>query len=107
MDYYDPHVDIPVFTLDTGEAILKIMADSLLLHTEKLSLHKGLSYYPYHLTLDEHAVDGLVNYIKTKDSKAEPVVKKRDNEQYYLPAGKYKLVISKDGKETESILEIK
>jgi photosystem II stability/assembly factor-like uncharacterized protein len=107
MDYYDPHVDFPVFSADTGKAILEVYADSLLLHTEPIHLNSGLSYYQYHLNLDEGAVDELTHYIKSKDPKAEPKMKKRDNEKYYLPPGKYIIKIRKDGADCSLNLEIK
>jgi len=107
MDFSDPHIQFPVFTAEAGQAVLEVYADSLLLHTDTLSLHKGLSYYPYHLTMNENAAEGLKNYIKAKDAKADPVIEKRDNEKFYLPPGKYKLVVRKDGENCECGLEVK
>ena len=107
MDYNDPHVTFPVFYADTGLAVLQVYADSLLLHTENFHLYKGLSYYQYHLTMDEEATSGLINYLKSKDPKANPVIKKRDNDLYYLPSGKYTLVVRRDGNNSSCSLEIK
>lgn len=107
MEFYDPHVEFPVFTADTGIATLEVYADSLKLHTETISLVKGLSYYQYHLTMDEGAKDALLNYLKEKDPKTEFEIAMRDNERYYLPKGKYKLIVRKDNQECSSSLEIK
>ena len=107
MDFYDPHIEYPVFSADTGKAVLEVYADSLLLHSETISLLKGLSYYQYHLTMDESAKDDLLAFLKAKDPKSENEITQRDNEQYYLPKGKYKLVVSSKRQECSSSLEIK
>ncbi len=107
MDFNDPQVMFPVFSADSGQAVLEVYADSLLLHTETISLYNGLSYYPYHLTMDEEATSGLIHYLKSKDPKSDPVIRKRDNEQYYLPPGQYKLVIRKNGNISSCSLEVK
>jgi len=87
--------------------VLEVYADSLLLHTETISLFKGLSYYQYHLTMDESAKDGLLTILKAKDPKSEYEITKRDNEQFYLPKGKYKLLVKTKAQECSSGLEIK
>ena len=107
MDFYDPHVDFPVFSADTGKAILEVYADSLLLHTESIHLYSGLGYYQYHLTMDESAIEELIHFIKSKDSKSDPKVAKRDNEKYYLPPGKYIIKVRKNGLDCSLNLEVK
>jgi photosystem II stability/assembly factor-like uncharacterized protein len=107
MDFNDPQVEFPIFNTDTTKAVLEVYADSLLLHTETISLFKGLSYYHYHLTMDEDATAGLIHYLKSKDPKADPKITRRDNEQFYLPPGKYTLVVRKDGENSSCTLEVK
>jgi hypothetical protein len=107
MEYNDPFVSFPIYTLTSGDATLKVYADSLLLHTEPLFLNRGLGYYKYHLELNEEASSPLLQWIKSKDEKSKAEIKKRDNGKFYLTAGKYRMVIAKDGEECELKLELK
>lgn len=107
MDYFEPVISYPVFAPQGGKAILHVFADSLLVHTEEIMLHKGLSYYDYHLVCDETEVDALENLSQAKDAKAKVEIKKRDNGKYYLPTGRYDVRINLAGQTASCTLELK
>ena len=107
MEYHVPVLTFPVFSATSGKSTLNVYRDSLLVRTNELNLSKGLGYYDYHLMMDENAVDPLLAKLN-KDNKKNPVdIHKRDDGNYYLPSGKYILVVRKDGEEDSFSLELK
>lgn len=107
IEYYEPSVTFPVYTTIADTAMLMIYADSLLVGEQDLVLHKGLSYYQYHLELDEMYVEPLKEWMTKKDPDAKPVINKSENGKYYLPPGKYKIKIQLGENGTYCSLEVK
>ena len=106
-DYYEPSVTFPVYTTHADTAKVSIYADSLLLREQDLVLKKGLSYYSYHLEMDETYVDPLQGLLAKKEPDAKVTITKSENGKYYLPAGKYTIRITQDGNEASCSLDVK
>jgi hypothetical protein len=107
VDYYEPSVSIPVYSTIADTARLMVYSDSLLVGEQDVILRKGLSYYPYHLEMNEMYIDSLKGFMTKKDPESKPVINKSDNGKYYLPAGKYKIKIQLGENETSCSLDVK
>jgi hypothetical protein len=103
----EPETTFPVFVKSAGEGKLMIYADSLLVHEEKFDLKKGLSYYTYHLDVDEAQADALGALFLKKEPDSKLKMKKADNGKYYLLPGKYKMKVVQGKAEASVQLEIK
>ncbi|HJW31012.1 MAG TPA: hypothetical protein VJ508_17420, partial [Saprospiraceae bacterium] len=104
-DFNEPTVTYPVYSATEGEASLQVFRDSLMVHEEKVKLHKGLGYYDYHLEMDSTVAKPLTELIKQQDPKSEVTIEKRENEKYYLPEGKYKAIVILNGQSASWKLE--
>jgi photosystem II stability/assembly factor-like uncharacterized protein len=107
VDYYEPSVSIPVYTTMADTARLMIYEDSVLVSMQDLALRKGLSYYPYHLEINEMYIEPLKGLLQKKDPESKPMLSSSENGKYYLPPGKYKIMIRLGENETSCSLEVK
>ncbi|TDQ28590.1 sialidase family protein [Tenacibaculum caenipelagi] len=82
-----PKVVIPFYTATDKEIMIKIYSDNILVNTIKTKAFKGFNEVVYDVTFSEK---GRKEYLKEyKDA----VVKKAKNDKYYLPKGKYKVLM--------------
>lgn len=113
----EPKWRMPIYSARANELGLIVKLGDIVLKRLRLQVPKGLSFVDYDLTyedglqglLEKHFAEQAKEREKTKDAKdAEPVeVKKAENGKTYLPRGKYRLEMEKDGKfiEKELIIE--
>ena len=108
---------IPLYTNQNGKAKITIFSDKgLLINTFDAELSKGFNYPEYHYTLTENIVADYEKELndtaakaKEKDASAKikPIkVKKADDNNYYLKAGTYKIVVEMGGKKVEGKMEL-
>ncbi|MGB3076209.1 MAG: hypothetical protein WBB36_12845 [Chitinophagales bacterium] len=104
-----PQLKIPVYLNQPAKVTITIFADSSLV-LNKLSYDgvKGLNYFDYDFSTDSTqnvSYEQFLNKdLKEDDDKIK--LKKADNGNYYLQAGKYKYTVEANGIKSEGILVI-
>ncbi len=112
-----PNLPIPLYTTQNGKAKVTIFSDKgLLLNTFDAELSKGFNYPAYHYTLTENVLADYEKELndsaaKTKEKDASAKiksikVKKADDNNYYLKAGIYKIVVEMGAKKVETKMEL-
>lgn len=96
-----PSQEIWLYSNGDGMVNLIITNESgLMVHTQKVSVIKGLNSITYDYSLTKEVAEKW----NKKDKNIK--IKVADNNKFYLPVGKYKLVISKDKTSENSTFEI-
>jgi photosystem II stability/assembly factor-like uncharacterized protein len=107
-----PSLPIPIYSGDNDKAKIEIYSNKgLLINTLNVDLDKGFNYVDYHYTLTENVVKDYEKEVndaaKEKDKKAKNIkIKKADDDNYYIKAGTYKIVVEKGGKKVEGKVEL-
>jgi len=97
----EPSTEIWLYSNEDGMVNLIIINESgLMVHTQKVSVTKGLNS----ITFDYSLAKEVAEKWNKKDKNIN--IKAADNNKFYLPVGKYKLVISKDKTSENSTFEI-
>lgn len=97
----EPSTEIWLYSNEDGMVNLIITNESgLMVHTQKVSVTKGLNSITYDYSLAKEVAEKW----NKKDKNIN--IKAADNNKFYLPVGKYKLVISKDKTSENSTFEI-
>lgn len=97
----EPSTEIWLYSNEEGMVNLIITNESgLMVHTQKVSVTKGLNSISYDYSLAKEVTEKW----NKKDKNIK--IKAADNNKFYLPVGKYKLVISKDKTSENSTFEI-
>jgi photosystem II stability/assembly factor-like uncharacterized protein len=97
----EPSTEIWLYSNEDGMVNLTITNESgLIVHTQKVSVTKGLNS----ITFDYSLAKEVAEKWNKKDKNIN--IKAADNNKFYLPVGKYKLVISKDKTLENSTFEI-
>jgi photosystem II stability/assembly factor-like uncharacterized protein len=97
----EPSTEIWLYSNEDGMVNLIITNESgLMVHTQKVSVTKGLNS----ITYDYSVAKEVAEKWNKKDKNIN--IKAADNNKFYLPVGKYKLVISKDKTSENSTFEI-
>ena len=97
----EPSTEIWLYSNEDGMVNLTITNESgLIVHTQKVSVTKGLNS----ITFDYSLAKEVAEKWNKKDKNIN--IKAADNNKFYLPVGKYKLVISKDKTSENSTFEI-
>lgn len=97
----EPSTEIWLYSNEEGMVNLIITNESgLMVHTQKVSVTKGLNSITYDYSLAKEVAEKW----NKKDKNIN--IKAADNNKFYLPVGKYKLVISKDKTSENSTFEI-
>jgi hypothetical protein len=93
-DPMEPELEIQFFVSSVKKIEIQIKSDdNIILNTLKVDTSKGFNYKDYDLSFSE---EGLKSFQKKhKDINLE----KKKNEKYYLPKGKYRIVIQNISKE--------
>jgi hypothetical protein len=88
---------------------ISIKSDDVVLKTFDAEAKKGLNYLSYNLTMDADKasmMDQKLNKSR-KDDERPTTLKTAKDGKMYLPRGDYKVVLSKDGKDSEVKLSLK
>jgi photosystem II stability/assembly factor-like uncharacterized protein len=105
-----PEMKIPFYAKNGGKMTAEIKSKGgINLKTISIDASKGLNYAKYDLTLSEKSAKALeaeLNKDKKKDGKTMKIKKAKDNQQYYLPKGKYTVLLQKNGEKVEKELVI-
>ncbi|WP_299435745.1 glycosyl hydrolase [uncultured Aquimarina sp.] len=102
LDAYEPSTTLKYYANKTGTISVKIITESgKTLQEFSSDSDKGLNYTKYDLTISDKGRKALLKEFPDEE------ISKKKNGKYYLPVGKYEVVIS-DGKQTEKVpFEIK
>ena len=77
-----------------------------MLHSNNITLDKGLNYLDYNLTIDADKLGQLTKELKkAKKGEEESLVKKADDNFYLIP-GEYKVEIAINGEVASSQLKV-
>jgi len=97
---YEPEVKFQYYTPQSGTATINIIAENgKSVHEITQQADKGVNVLTYNLTISEKG--------KRMLEKAKIDVKRAENNEFYLPNGKYKVVVSANGKESATNLIVK
>ncbi|WP_416446124.1 WD40/YVTN/BNR-like repeat-containing protein [Leeuwenhoekiella sp. A16] len=97
----EPKVKIAFYSPLTGKTTIQVLSEKgKELKTIDVEADKGFNYKEYDLTIPEQ---GKKDLEKEKDIKIE----KTDNDNFYLPAGKYVIKVTSGGKSAQTELEVK
>ncbi|RLD24612.1 MAG: hypothetical protein DRI71_02090 [Bacteroidetes bacterium] len=106
--YFEPEMSIPVYTKDSGIAKVNVYSKKgTLLYSADKSLEKGLNYMQYDLSLDADKLAAYTKELKKAKSNNVDNLKKKDNENFYLIQGDFKLEVIINGQKTSTDFKIK
>ncbi len=90
----EPKLDIPFYTLNAGKKTIEIKTDKgIIVNSFEVLTERGFNFESYDLTFSEN---GLKTFLKKNK---EVKIEKKKNTKYYLPKGKYFIVIEGEKKE--------
>ncbi len=93
------------FSSQKSTAMIGIMYENdVILFNEDIEVNKGLNYWNYDFVINEESAKELSKLLSTKQKPFS--IPKADNQYYYLPAAKYKVVLIENGKTTQLLFEI-
>ncbi|MFT5801014.1 MAG: photosystem II stability/assembly factor-like uncharacterized protein, partial [Nonlabens sp.] len=103
-----PEVSIPYFAAKAGDIKISIKTKSgKTLKSISHKTEKGMNYFTYDCAIESSALKTYEKWLKSENKDKEEIeLKKAKNEVYYLMAGTYKVVLSKNGKTEEKELVI-
>lgn len=92
-EFFEPKFEIPYYASQTGTAIITISTeDGTVLKSFIDNAEVGLNFAHYDFSFDKTKAVDLEKANKSKEE-----VKKADNDNFYLPAGKYTITINLNG----------
>ena len=108
-DTREPEVEIGFYSKNSGAANIEIQTEKgETLKAFKADATKGLNFIAYDLSIEENGAKTLEKMLKKdkKEEKDTKLKKAKDSKKYYLPKGKYKVIVQKGKDKGESSLEI-
>ncbi|AXT57247.1 glycosyl hydrolase [Aquimarina sp. AD1] len=97
LEAYEPSTTVKYYAKTAGKVTIKIATESeKILQEFSSSSDRGLNYVEYDLTISEKGRKALLKEFPDED------ISKKKNGKYYLPVGKYEIVIS-NGKQIEKV----
>lgn len=97
-DAYEPSLDINLYSPTDGTAVITVKSEEgSEMQKMETAVIKGVNTHQYDLSASEAAI---------KNIEKDPP-KKADSGKYYLPKGKYEVIVNVNGKETKTELEVK
>jgi len=106
--YFEPSVIVPVFVKDGGIGKINVYTiDGTLVYSNDQSLDKGLNYLDYNLTLDADKLAAFTKELKKAKSKKLEELKKKDNDNFYIIEGEYKIELVLNGQTVTTTFKVK
>ncbi len=101
---------LPIYANTAGKVKIDIGSEAgLVVKTQEYDAVKGLNYFSYDLTIDPGKAGDMEKKLneKRKEEEKPILIKAAKNGKTYLYKGTYKVIASKDGKESETTLNLK
>jgi photosystem II stability/assembly factor-like uncharacterized protein len=100
---------LPVYVNSAGQINISIKSEDTVLKTFTAKATKGLNYLDYDLSMDAAQASTLEQKLNKsrKEDERPSVLKAAKDGKMYLPRGEYKVLMSKDGKESEVKLSVR
>ena len=106
--FFESSVTVPVYAKDSGIAKLNVYSkEGTLLYSGDKAVDKGLNYLTYDLSIDADKVDGFSKELKKAKSDKAEVLTKKDNDNFYLVQGEYKIEVSLNGSSATTMFKVK
>ena len=106
--FFEPEMTIPIYVKDGGIAKLKIYSShGTLVYAADKTLATGINYLTYDLTLDADKLATLTKALEKDKSDKVDDLKKKENDNFYLIEGEYKLEVVLNGDSATSKFEVK
>jgi photosystem II stability/assembly factor-like uncharacterized protein len=107
-DIYQPEVQFALYAKSPGSIRLQVYSEGEnLLFEKQEEKGKGIQYIDYDLSINEKQVKVLEREQKSSKEEEKTELKQAEDGKWYLLPGSYKVVFEKNGKKTETTLEIK
>jgi hypothetical protein len=102
-----PKIIVPVYVKEEGAVTMDVATSSgLRIYSKTDKLDKGLNYVVYQLQVDENKIEDYAKMLN-KDKKEKVVLKKADDNNYYLTPGTYKMTFTNKEKKLNVTGELK
>jgi photosystem II stability/assembly factor-like uncharacterized protein len=93
--FFEPSVTIPVYVKEEGIAQFKVYSKTgSLIYSADKALSKGLNYVEYDLTVDADKLSAFSKELKKAKSDKVDGLEQKDNENFYLIEGDYKMEVT-------------
>jgi photosystem II stability/assembly factor-like uncharacterized protein len=105
-DQTKPSVIVPVYVQNEGIGKLNIYSKGgVLLYSKDQSFELGLNYLEYPLTIDAEKLSAFMKELKKAKSAEADLLNKKDDDNFYLIAGEYKVeVVISDNADSQTLL---
>jgi hypothetical protein len=104
----EPAVTVPVYVKNGGIGKIDIYTKSgTLLFSKQITLDKGINYVVYNLTINADKLDVFTKELKKAKSDKLDGLKQKDNENFYIIEGDYKIEITVNGASDSTKLKVK
>jgi photosystem II stability/assembly factor-like uncharacterized protein len=98
-DTFQAKLTIPYYVKENGVSTIRIKYEKdLVLRTFTDSSEAGINYASYNIMIDSTTASSLQKAMSDKKKNKIVVIKKGEDNNYYLPAGKYTLDVTTQGK---------
>ena len=105
--YFKASVNVPVFVKNGGIGKLNIYSNGgTLLFSDDITLEKGLNYIDYNMTIDAEKLAGFEKELKKARKTNQEGLKKKEDDNFYLIPGEYKVEISINGQKGSANLTV-
>ncbi|MDX2134953.1 MAG: glycosyl hydrolase [Saprospiraceae bacterium] len=102
----DPDQTIAFYSKTAGKTAWRVETeDGILIRQGETDARAGLNYFAYGLDVQEDAATKLNKKLEKADPKAK--LQKADSGKYYLPKGKYKVVLKQGTTMVSEVLEVR
>ena len=106
--FFESSVTVPVYAKDSGIAKLNVYSeDGTLLYAADKAVDKGINYLTYDLSIDADKVEGYTKELKKAKSDKADDLKKKDDDNFYLVQGDYKIEVSLNGDVVSTKFKVK
>jgi photosystem II stability/assembly factor-like uncharacterized protein len=105
IEYYDPEVEIPVYSITARRIMLQVLHGDVLVYEREVQVDRGLNFIEYDLSVDKDKVNKFYKSYAVVEPRA--TLKPSENGVQYLQKGAYKVIIASSGIESSQPFELK
>lgn len=106
--FNEPSMRIPVYVKNGGIGKLNIYSDGgTLLYSSERTFNSGLNYLDYDHTINADKLAAFTKALKKAKSDKMDGLKKKENDNFYLIVGKYRLEVAVNGQSASTNFKVK